>query len=183
MRPLLPVVLVLAGAASARADTAFYFEETVAAAAYGGDLDAYGDVGLRFTFGFNVRERMWVTQVVGGCILYDGTEPVPPDRGTLCFGGLELRRMWNANKVRPHRDSRAGIRVSLGGGPRYVVGSEALTGFDGPGVSASARLEGDVWVIGYFLSAGVDLMYLSMPVDRAVGVMPFVGVGAKLGWL
>lgn len=183
MRAALPIVLGIAlGTANAAADTGVYFEETFTAATYEGGLAAYGKGGLRFTFGLSIRQDHWRTDLVGGCIL-DAYALAEYRRGNYCFGGFDLRRTWQANKLRPFRASRAGVRISLGAGPRYFEGDGAMTGYRGAGASGSARLEGDVWVIGYFLTAGVDLMWMRLPVDNLVGVATFAGFGAKVGWL
>ena len=63
------------------------------------------------------------------------------------------------------------------------MGTTAMEGYRGPGVSGDVRLEGDAWLIGYFLFAGVDVMAMQIPVDNMLGVAPFIGIGAKLGWL
>jgi hypothetical protein len=183
MRAALPILLVAAfGTANAEADTGVYFEESFAGASYGGDLAAYGEGGMRFSFGVSIRQDAWSTDLVGGCVL-DEYATAERREGNYCFGGFDLRRRWQVNRLRPFRASRAGLRLSLGGGPRYFEGDGAMTGYRGVGASSSVRLEGDVWVIGYFVTAGVDLMWMRIPVDNLIGVAPFIGGGAKFGWL
>jgi hypothetical protein len=58
-----------------------------------------------------------------------------------------------------------------------------MEGYRGPGANADVKLEGDAWVIGYFLVAGVDVMAMKIPVDTLIGVAPYAGIGARLGWL
>jgi hypothetical protein len=184
MRAAFPIVVlvVVLRAADAVADTGVYVEETFTAARYEGGLAAYGTDAMRFSFGVSIRQDAWSTDLVGGCILDEYALP-EYRRGNYCFGGFDLRRRWQANRLRPFRASRAGVRISLGAGPRYFEGDGAMTGYRGAGASGSARLEGDVWVIGYFLTAGVDVMWMRIPVDNLVGVATFAGFGAKIGWL
>jgi hypothetical protein len=185
MRAELQIALVIVtalGTANAEADTGFYVEESFSAATYGGGLAAYGRGGMRFTFGATLRQDEWSTNLLGGCVL-DEYARAELRLGNYCFGGFDLRRTWQANRLRPYRASHAGVRISLGAGPRYFEGDGAMTGYRGAGGSASARLEGDVWVIGYFLTAGVDVMWMRIPVDNLVGLATFAGFGAKLGWL
>jgi hypothetical protein len=188
MRADLPIALVLvaghicSGTANARADTGVYVEESFTAVHYGGDLAAYGEGRMRFSFGVSIRQDAWRTDLVGGCVL-DEDAIAQRRRGNYCFGGFDLRRTWQANRLHPYRASHAGVRLSLGAGPRYFEGDGAMTGYRGAGASGSARIEGDVWVIGYFLTAGVDLMWMRIPVDNLVGIAPFAGFGGKIGWL
>jgi hypothetical protein len=185
MRAELQIALVLVaalGTANAEADTGFYFEETFTGTAYGGDLAAYGTGGMRFTFGATLRYDDFSMELLGGGIL-DEYATAERRRGSYWFTGFDLRQTWQANRLRPYRASHAGVRISLGGGPRYFEGEGAMTGYRGIGASGNARLEGDVWIIGYFLTAGVDLMWMRIPVDNLVGIATFAGFGAKFGWL
>jgi hypothetical protein len=170
------------GTATAQADTGVYVTETFSAASYDFGLSAYGTGGLRFTFSVDIRQDARTTSIVGGC-LFNETARAEFRQGTYCFAGFDLRHTWQLNKLHPYRASHAGVRLSVDAGPRWFNGNEALTGFSGPGASASVRLEGDAWVIGYFLTAGVDAMAMKIPVDSVVGMSPFLGFGAKFGWL
>ena len=50
-------------------------------------------------------------------------------------------------------------------------------------LGGGAALEGDVWVIGYFVDFGMDVMRLSGPGDPIHGSTPYVMFGGKVGWL
>ena len=175
---IVSIACVLCLAVPAHADSV-YFAETFTAASYQGDLAAYGKGGLRFQFGINLRQGAWTVEVLGGVLLNEHLSS-DPERGAYTFCGVDLRRSW------PLKESRwqgLGARVALHAGPRLFIGNATLTGYRGPGVSAGASLEGDLWVIGYFAEVGFDAMWMQMPVDHVAGIAPFIGIGGKLGWL
>ena len=173
-------VLVAAAASKARADTGVYADETFSAAGYGRGLKSYGDTAFRFTFAMNVRHDAWTLGVIGG---FAATDDWHRNNADYSLMGVDLRKTWQLNELHPFKPRRAGVRASLGGGPRWFEGQRTLTGYSGPGVTADVRLEGDFFVIGYYIDIGVDAMWMQMPADHVVGVVPFIGIGGKLGWL
>jgi hypothetical protein len=173
--------LVLPGT-MAEADTGVSFEETFSAVAFGGDLAAYGDGGdMRLSLGIAIRQDERALDIVGGCLIDELR--LEWGEGGYCFAGFDLRRIWQLNRLNPHKPRRAGLRLSAGAGPRYFTGHTSLSGYRGVGASGDVRLEGDVWVIGYYVLVGVDAMAMRIPVDNLFGIAPFFGAGAKLGWL
>lgn len=177
----LAILVVLLPAAAATADTGISIEETVSGVGYGGDLASYGDSSTRFTFGVVLRQDERALNIVGGCLVDEVS--VTWGEGAYCFGGFDLRRTWQLNRLNPHKPRRAGFRLSVEAGPRYFAGNTAMEGYRGPGANADVKLEGDAWLIGYFLVAGVDVMAMRIPVDTLVGVAPYIGIGARVGWL
>jgi hypothetical protein len=75
------------------------------------------------------------------------------------------------------------VFVALHGGLRWFAGDGALDGYRGPGLGAGATLEGDLWILGYYVDVGIDVLHLDGPGEPVRGSTPYLVVGAKLGWL
>lgn len=178
---------ILGSAAAAEAD-GVYVEESFGQAAYRGDLAAYSEGGneLRVQIGLGYRRGPWTVELVGGgiasdmfCIPCGEARMQLPRYGSYIFYGADLRHGWPMP-----RTQLPGIatRFVMHAGPRYLLGDHALAGYHGPGVHAGAGFECSASILGFFVEAGVDAMWLAGPADRVTGVVPHVAFGAKLGW-
>lgn len=192
--PAAVLVCVLAG--SARADNGYFLEESLGGAGYLGQLARYGGGGARLQVGFGVRRGDWTYGVFGAGLMSDfftidcyGEECAGFDapRADLAVFGADVRRRWRLLSLRrwgrPGVYERPGVFVSLRGGPRWVVGDRALDGYAGAGIGAAASLEGDLWIFGYYVDAGIDVMRLQGPGDTVRGSTPYLVFGGKFGWL
>jgi hypothetical protein len=190
----LAFAIVLA-ASSARADNGYYISESLGGGDYKGQLSQY-DGAPRFQIGAGVRRGPWTVEAFGTFLVPDfffidcyGEEcayAARPQAGLGAFG-LDLRKRWRLLSLRRWRHpgvyERPGVFVALHGGARWFVGNQALDGYQGPGIGGGATLEGDLWVLGYFLDLGIDIMRLEGPGAPVHGSTPYVVIGAKLGWL
>jgi len=187
--------IVIAAAQPALADDGYFVSESLGGASYRGDLASYGGAP-RFQIGFDVRRGPWTVEVFGSFLVPDlffidcyGEEcayAARPEAGLGAFG-LDLRKRWRLLSVRrwgkPGVYERPGLFAALHAGPRWFVGDDAIRGSRGPGVGGGAMLEADLWVIGYFVDAGIDVMRLDGPDGPIHGSTPYVMVGCRLGWL
>jgi hypothetical protein len=193
--PAAVLVLLLVGTASA--DDGYFFEESLGGAGYRGELARYGGGAPRFQFGVGVRRGAWTVTGFGAALVPDfyaidcyGEEECAafdaPSPG-LGAAGIDLRKRWRLLSLRrwgrPGVYERPGVFASLRAGPRWFFGNDALDGFSGPGLGGAASLEGDLWVLGYFVDFGIDLMRLQGPEGTLRGSTPYLMFGAKVGWL
>jgi len=191
----LAVAIAITAAAPAVADDGYFFSESLGGAGYRGELAKY-DGAPRFQIGASVRRGPWTVEAFGSFLVPDlffidcyGEEcaaAARPQAGLGAFG-LDLRKRWRLLGVRrwgkPGVYARPGVFMALHGGARWFVGDDALQGYQGPGIGGGAALEGDLWLIGYYLDLGVDVMRLDGPGEPIHGSTPYVMVGGKLGWL
>lgn len=179
---------VLGNPAPVSADDGIFVEESIGGTSFAGGLAGYGGGGPRIQLGIGVRRGAWGLEVLGGAIVPDlffidcyGDECARTGRrGGYGYFGADLRREVAAARTRYRRLLG---RLVVHAGPRMIVGTEALTGYDGFGVSAGASFEGDAYVIGYFVDVGVDAIWMQIPVDHVLGIAPYVRFGGKIGWL
>lgn len=177
MRNLAVLAVVLGLTTPAAADTSIYVSESFGVGGMNGGLRAYGSSGFRFQVGLGYRRNEHGLELVFNSLwnTYAGG-----DEGELFGVGLDYRRRF------PLAQSRwrgLGARVTLHAGPRWFSGMMSLTGYDGPGFNAGAALEGDIWILGYFIDVGVDAMWMQMPADHVTGYSPHLMIGGRFGWL
>jgi hypothetical protein len=191
----LVVVIVFMAAAPALANDGYFLSESLGGASYRGELTRY-DGAPRFQIGVGVRRGPWTVEAFGSFLVPDlffvdcyGEEcayAARPQAGLGAFG-LDLRKRWRLLSLRrwgkPGVYERPGVFMALHGGARWFVGSDAIRGYQGPGVGGGATLEADLWVIGYYVDVGVDVMRLDGPGEPIHGSTPYVMFGAKVGWL
>lgn len=197
----LVVALAIAAATPAHADSGYFITEALGGGGYQGELARYGDGAPRFHIGIAARRGSWTVEAFGSFSVPDafaidcyGVECAYAARPVAGFTavGADVRRRWRVLSVRrwgkPGVYERPGLFLALHGGPRWFVGDHALAGYRGPGVGGGATVEADLWVIGYFLDFGLDVMRLGPPDDSVPrtavqGSTPYVMFGAKIGWL
>ncbi len=191
----LAFAIVITLAASARADDGYFIAESLGGTSYRGELARYGGAP-RFQIGFDVRRGPWTFEVFGSFAVPDaffidcyGDEcayAAQPKAGLGAFG-VDLRKRWRLLSLKrlgkPGVYERPGLFMALHGGPRWFVGDSAIDGYSGPGLGGGAAVEGDVWVIGYYVDFGLDVMRLSGPGEAIHGSTPYVMFGGKMGWL
>jgi hypothetical protein len=184
------------GIRAASADDGYYLEEAFGGGGYQGELARYGDGAPRFQIGFGVRRGDWTVEAFGSFSVPDlfyidcyGEEcayAARPQAGLGAFG-LDLRKRWRLLSLRHWSGrgtwQRPGVFFALHGGPRWFVGDLAIDGYAGPGMGGGAAIEGDLWVIGYFVDFGMDVLRLRSGDDVIHGSTPYIMFGAKLGWL
>jgi hypothetical protein len=189
------IAIVITAATAAHADDGYFVDEALGGASYRGELGRY-DGAPRFQLGFGVRRGDWTVEAFGTFLVPDffyidcyGEEcayAAKPQAGLGAFG-VDARKRWRLLSLRrwgkPGVYERPGLFMALHGGPRWFVGDDAIAGYAGPGLGGGASLEGDLWVIGYYVDFGMDLMRLSGPGDAIHGSTPYVMLGAKVGWL
>ena len=192
----LVIALAITAATPARADDGYYLEEAFGGGTYQGELARYGDSAPRLQVGFGVRRGPWTVEAFGSFAVPDlfyidcyGSEcayAARPQAGLGAFG-LDVRKRWRLLSLRRWRRpgvyERPGVFVALHGGPRWFVADQALDGYRGPGIGGGATVEGDLWVIGYFVDFGLDVMRLDGPGEPVHGSTPYVMFGGKVGWL
>ena len=187
--------IAITTAAPAFADDGYFLAESLGGAGYRGELARYdGAPRLQVTGGWRHGD---VTYEVSGSFLIPdmffidcyGEEcayAAKPQAGLGAFG-VDARKRWRLLSLRrwfkPGVYERPGLFAAVHGGARWFVGSEALEGYQGPGLGVGAALEGDVWVIGYFVDVGIDVMTLKGPGDTIHGSTPYLMFGGKMGWL
>jgi hypothetical protein len=194
---LLVVVLVLAVAHSRPvvADNGYFVYEGLGGAAYRGELAAY-DGAPRFHIGFGVRRESSTFELFGAFLVPDaffidcyGDECAQLNKPKAGIGalGIDVRRRWRLVSLRrwgkPGVYERPGVFLALHGGPRWFVGNDSLAHHAGPGLGGGAAIEGDLWLIGYYLDFGLDVMRLHGPSGTVRGSTPYIMFGGKLGWL
>ena len=192
----LVIAIAITAATPAAADDGYYVTESFGGGGYNGELGYYGDGAPRFQIGFGVRRGDWSVETFGSFSIPDlfyidcyGSEcayAARPQAGLGAFG-MDLRKRWRLLSMKrwgkPGVYERPGLFVALHGGARWFVGDQALDGYSGPGLGGGAALEGDLWVLGYFVDVGMDLMTLNGPGPTVHGSTPYFMVGAKVGWL
>jgi hypothetical protein len=190
------IAIAITAAAPASADSGFYMEESAGGAPYRGQLSAFDDGAFRVQFGAVLRRGDTMYRVFGAALIPDyayvdcyGEEcayAARPDAGLAAFG-LDTGKRWRLLSLKrlgkPGVYERPGVFVSLHGGLRWLWGNRAIAGYRGPGIGGGAMLEGDLWVFGYFVTAGLDIMRLTGPGEPIRGSTPYVAFGIKLGWL
>jgi hypothetical protein len=182
------VAALLVGALdTAHADRGIYISDTFGPASYRGGLRAYGASGMRGQAGIEFRDGDRALYFLGGAVLVDPQYVEYPvweietrNHGSWMFAGFDVKQRW---PIVSSRYSRIGVRFAVHAGPRYVWGEDALTGYHGLGVNGGASVEMDIGVIGFYVDTGVDVLYMSIPVDSVSGHSPYFSFGAKLGWL
>lgn len=192
----LVVAIAITAATPARAGDGYYLTEALGGSSYDGELGRYGDGVPRFHIGFGVRRGALTVEAFGSFAVPDfyyidcyGSEcayAARPQAGLGAFG-VDVRKRWRLLSLRrwgrPGVYERPGVFVALHGGARWFVADQALDGYQGPGLGGGAALEGDLWVIGYFVDFGLDVMRLQGHGETVHGSTPYVMFGAKLGWL
>jgi hypothetical protein len=187
--------VAIAAATPALADDGYYVDEAFGGASFRGELGRYPGAP-RFKIGFGVRRSSLAVEAFGSFLVPDlfyidcyGEEcayAAAPQAGLGAFG-IDVRKRWRLLSLRrwgkPGVYERPGLFVALHGGPRWFVGDDAIQGYQGPGIGGGAALEGDLWVLGYYIDFGVDAMRLAGPGSAIHGTTPFVMFGAKVGWL
>jgi hypothetical protein len=195
MRWLIVAIAIMA-ATPAAADTGVYLEEAFGGGGYQGELSRYGDGAPRVQIGFGVRRGDWTVEALGSFSVPDfgyidcyGEEcayAARPQAGLSAFG-LDLRKRWRVLSLRHWSGrgtyERPGIFFALHGGMRWFVGDQALDGYAGPGLGGGAAVEGELWVLGYFVDFGLDVMRLRGYQNVVHGSTPYFMIGAKMGWL
>ena len=191
------IAIVVALATPAAADTAVFATEAIGGAGYRGEL-AHFDGAPQITIGGGVRRGPVSVELFGRWIVPDflfidcyGIECAYWEKPKAGIGalGLDVGYRWRLLYVRkwlgyrPGVWERPGLFVSVRGGPRWVWGSDAIAGHDGPGLGVAASVEADVWVIGYFVDVGIDAYRLRGPDDTIHASSPYLMIGAKVGWL
>jgi hypothetical protein len=191
----LVIAIAITAAGAARADTGYYFMEALGGGDYDGQLGAYGGAP-RFEFRFGMRRGATSVELVGTAMIPDffyidcyGEECAYAARPVagLGAGGVDIRQRWRLLSLqrwgKPGVYERPGLFVSLHGGVRWFGGFDAIDGYGGPGISGGASLEADLWVIGYFVDVGLDVLRLEGPGEPIHGSIPYVMFGGKVGWL
>jgi hypothetical protein len=187
--------IAIAAAMPAAADDGYYVHEAVGGAGYRGELDRY-DGAPRFQVGFGVRRGPWTIDILGSFLVPDfyyidcyGAEcayAAKPQAGLGAFG-VDVRKRWRLLSLRrwgkPGVYDRPGVFMALHGGPRWFVGDSAIEGYEGPGLGGGGTLEADLWIVGYYLDFGLDVLRLTGPGEPIHGSTPYVMIGAKAGWL
>ncbi|HEX5061861.1 MAG TPA: hypothetical protein VFV99_20980 [Kofleriaceae bacterium] len=194
MRWLVFAIAITSSTVAAAGD-GYFVAESLGGAGYRGELGRY-DGAPRWQAGFDIRRGDWTVELFGMATIPDlffidcyGEEcayAAKPQAG-LGGGGVDIKKRWQLLYLhrwgKPGVYERPGLFASLHGGARWFVGTEALDGYAGPGLGAGASLEGDVWVIGYYLDVGIDIMTLNGPDDTIHGSAPYIALGGKFGWL
>jgi hypothetical protein len=192
----LVVTIVLAAAVPAAADDGYYLTESFGGGDYQGELGYYGDGMPMLHVGVGVRRAEWSVEVLGHFAIPDlyyidcyGSECAYAARPQAGLNGLavDVRKRWRLLSMRrigkPGVYERPGLFVALHGGGRWFWADQALDRYQGPGIGGGAALEGDLWILGYFLDLGMDLVHLRGPGPTVHGSTPYIMVGAKIGWL
>jgi hypothetical protein len=187
MRTFVLFVVLATLAAPAHADNGYFVAESFGGGGFRGELARY-DGAPRVQIGFDVRRGPWTFELMYGAtvnnVSYEGA--MQPS-ASLELYGLDLRYRWRLLSLRRFNGrgayERPGLFVALHGGPRWFEGGQAIDGYSGMGLGAGAALEGDVWVIGYFLDAGIDVITLAGDDETLHGSHPYLMIGGKLGWL
>lgn len=195
MRWLVFAIAITAATRPVVADDGYYFEESFGGAGYQGELGRY-EGAPRLRVGFGVRRGPLAYELFGAATIPDfgyidcyGDECAYAARPTAGLGelGFDLRKRWRLLSLqrwgKPGTYERPGVFVALHGGPRWFWGNDALDGYGGPGLGGGAALEGDLWVLGYFVDLGIDVMRLRGATDTVHGSTPYIMFGAKVGWL
>jgi len=191
----LVLAIAITAATPALADDGYYVDEALGGASYRGELGKY-DGAPRFHLGFGVRRAAWTIEAFGAFLVPDflfidcyGEEcayAAKPQAGLGAFG-VDMRKRWRLLALRrlgkPGVYERPGVFMALHGGPRWFVGDDAIQGYQGPGLGGGAALEGELWLIGYYVDFGLDVMRLAGPGDVIHGSTPYVMFGVKVGWL
>ena len=189
------LAIAITSSTVAAADDGYYFAESLGGASYRGEIARY-DGAPRFQLEFGVRRDDWTLSLVGvanipgfffvDCYGEECAYAAKPTAG-IGGGGIDLRKRWQLLHMRrwgrPGVYERPGLFVALHGGARWFVGSDALDGYSGPGLGAGAALEGELWVLGYYMDVGIDVLTLRGRDDTIHGSTPYVAFGGKLGWL
>lgn len=192
---LLVFLIAITSATPVLADDGYYLTESFGGASYDGELARYGGAP-RWQFGIGVRRGDWSVEALGvatipdlffiDCYAEECAYAAKPQAG-LAAGGVDVRKRWRLLSLRrwgkPGVYERPGLFAALHAGARWYVANDALQGYAGPGLGGGAAIEGDLWVIGYFLDAGIDVMRLQGGNDVIHGSTPYLAIGAKMGWL
>src|SRR5258705_8760568 len=152
----LVIAIAITSSTAALADDGYFFSESLGGAAYRGELSRY-DGAPRFQIAFDVRRGDVTYEVFGAFMIPDfyyidcyGEEcayAAKPEAGLGAFG-VDVRKRWRLLSLRrwgkPGVYERPGLFAALHGGARWFVGSEAIDGYQGPGLGAGAALGGDI---------------------------------------
>jgi hypothetical protein len=182
--------------ATAYGDTGIYAEESLGGGSYRGELARYGDGAARLRFGAGIRRGEWATELYGSfmapdffyidCYSEECAYAAMPKADVISVG-LDVRKRWRLLSLqrwgKPGVYERPGVFMALHGGPRWITGDDAIRGYGGPGIGGGAAIEGDLWVIGYFVDFGLDVFRLEGPGETLHGSTPYVMFGGKIGWL
>jgi hypothetical protein len=187
--------IAITAATPALADDGYFFQESIGGASYAGELGRYPGAP-RLQFGAGVRRGSWTYEAFGAATIPDflyidcyGSECAYASRPTagLAEFGVDVRKRWRLLNLRrwgkPGVYERPGLFVALHGGPRWFWADQALDGYSGPGLGGGGAIEGDLWILGYFMDVGIDVMRLHGPDGTIHGSTPYLMFGAKVGWL
>ncbi len=202
MRSILVSIAMVAGLCGSAAAGGLFIEEGLGGASYQGDLSAFGgaprvqiSLGLRsgpYTFsalvGATVPEMFYID-----CY---GDECDPQPTAGYTFAGFDIKHAWPL----AGRYEHAAVRLFMHGGARWYSGDDDIEGYEGPGASGGAGIEGDCWVIGYALDFGLDAMWMRAPSRPLAGAItrapsglgstgdifaaaPYVLFSGRIGWM
>lgn len=183
----LAIVFSLVTVAHARPD-GYYLTESFGGMGFNGGLAKFGDGAPRIQLGFAMREGDLGFELLAGAAVpsmffidcYGDECMSAPANGELWWFGADARRSWPLVRT---RWARLDVRAVVHAGPRWYMGEAEFAGHAGPGVSAGGGIEGNAWVLGYFLDAGLDAVWLRHGDANVVGTAPYLVLGAKVGWL
>ncbi|MEO8551377.1 MAG: hypothetical protein ABI678_15470 [Kofleriaceae bacterium] len=192
---LLAFAIAVTSSTPALADDGYYLAGSIGGAGYHGGLGRY-DGASRWQMGIGIRHDDWSIEAFGLAMMSDlfvtdcyddecaaGTAP----QADLAAGGIDARKRWQLLHLRrwgrPGTYERPGVFAAVHAGPRWFVANGALDGYRGPGIGGGATLEVDLWVIGYYVDVGIDLMRLSREGKAIQGSAPYIAVGVQFGWL
>jgi hypothetical protein len=188
--------IAITAATPAHAEDGYYVEQSFGGGGYHGELARYGEGAPRVQLGFGVRrgpftvEGFFVASVPDlffvDCYAEECAYAASPLAGLGTFG-LDLRKRWRVFSVRRWSGrgtyERPGVFFALHGGLRWFRGDQALDGYAGPGLGGGAAIEGDLWVLGYFVDFGLDVLRMQGHDDVVHASTPYFMIGTKLGWL
>ncbi|HEY4058416.1 MAG TPA: hypothetical protein VGM39_17505 [Kofleriaceae bacterium] len=197
MRTLLLGATLLA-CSVAHADIGVYFADGFGGAAYRGQLSHYSDGDIRMMMGLGIRrdnDVLFISGAMnGGLFEYDcyGTEcdsELSAEFGTFSVDFRKRIPLLYMNRLFSEGTyEHPVLSLELGGGPRWNWGdfgsSSGVVYGNGPGLGVNATLSADLWVIGYYLQAGLDVQHFDLDDGRTVrGSTPYILFGAKAGWM
>lgn len=187
-----PLLVIIAWSSTAAAD-GLYVTESIGGASYQGDLGRYADGLVRASIGVGVVTGPWAAEVSGTWLVsgaafaidcYPETEscglatPAPE----LHFLSVDARRTWRILYSTWTR--HIGLDLVLHGGPRRFTGDGLFDGYRGYGVGGGATVDVNLKVFSMFVDLGTDVGVLSRDgYETLYAKLPYVIVGARLGWM
>lgn len=175
-------------AAVAHADGG-YFTESLGGASLGGDFARFPGAP-RLAFGGGYVHGPWAVELsVAGlvpdlffidCYGEECASALAPEAG-MTEVNLDLRKSWRV--IYSKWTNKIGLDFVLHGGPRFVVGEDALADYNGAGVGGGAALDLDLKVFSMFVDFSADWLVLTGPGDPYAGEVRSVSIGGRLGWM